>query len=48
MIALLTDKRVLLTHGINPMISGALSTVFSSVEEIANWITSISVAGAEK
>lgn len=39
-VALLTDKRVLLAHGINPMISGGLSKIFSSIEEVSQWVSS--------
>lgn len=37
-VALLTDKRVLLPHGINPMIGGGLAELFGSLEDVSHWV----------
>jgi nucleoside 2-deoxyribosyltransferase len=37
-VALRTDKRVLLPHGINPMIDGGLSVTLYSLEDVSGWI----------
>lgn len=36
-VGLLTDRRVLLPHGINPMITGGLSEMLTTLEAVAEW-----------
>jgi nucleoside 2-deoxyribosyltransferase len=40
-IGFLSDARVLLPHGINPMVRGAIQTLLRSEDELHNWLSSI-------